>query len=267
MEKLLLLPFLLAPFLGSLFIRACKNKLYQKTAYYKATMTRYSSLDRGKHGEYLIYKYLQRLECEGSKFLFNLYLPKENNETTEIDVLMICSRGIFVFESKNLSGWIFGNEADKNWTQTLPSGRQGDCRKIAFYNPIMQNASHIRHLKHYVNKNIPMYSIIVFSERCTLKSITLRNHDVKVINHNDLPSVVDQIWSKSQPDLLTQIEINEIYSQLYPYTQVNHEVREQHRHSVLRHSKEPPYNMPCNDSYAHMERREKLRQNSQLRSS
>ncbi|NLK22184.1 MAG: NERD domain-containing protein [Epulopiscium sp.] len=26
---------------------------------------------------------------------------------------------MYVFESKNYSGWIFGNEKDKNWTQML----------------------------------------------------------------------------------------------------------------------------------------------------
>lgn len=55
----------------------------------------------------------------------------------------------------------FGSESQKNWYQTLPSGR-GRSHKEHFYNPIMQNRSHIKHLKAFLNKEIPMYSVITF---------------------------------------------------------------------------------------------------------
>ena len=71
----------------------------------------------------MIYKYLKDFENQGAKFLFNIYIPKKGNETTEIDVLMISSKGLFVFESKNYSGWIFGGDNQKYWYQTLPSNR------------------------------------------------------------------------------------------------------------------------------------------------
>lgn len=88
------------------------NKEYQKGAYYQFTKNSYFSMrsDLGKYGEYLIYKQLKHLERMGGKFLFNLYIPKGKEETTEIDVLLLCSKGLFVLESKNCSGWIFGNE-------------------------------------------------------------------------------------------------------------------------------------------------------------
>ena len=95
---------------------------YRKSAYYQITKNSYLSvlLDKGKYGEYLTYKYLKHLEADGAKFLFNTYIPKGNEGTTEIDVLMICKKGIFVFESKNYSGWIFGSEQQLYWYQTLP---------------------------------------------------------------------------------------------------------------------------------------------------
>lgn len=34
------------------------------------------------------------------KVLRNVYIPKDNNETSEIDVLFITQKGIFVIESK-----------------------------------------------------------------------------------------------------------------------------------------------------------------------
>ena len=102
---------------------------------------------------------------QGKKELaFSADIRGIKEETTEIDVLMISPKGLFVFESKNYSGWIFGSENQKNWYQTLPAGR-GRSHKENFYNPIMQNRSHIKHLKAFLGTDIPVRSIIVFSDR------------------------------------------------------------------------------------------------------
>ncbi|MEH2957321.1 NERD domain-containing protein [Candidatus Merdisoma sp. JLR.KK006] len=45
--------------------------------------------------------------------------------------------GIYVFESKNYSGWIFGTETQQYWTQTLLSGK-GRSQKRQFFNPMYQ---------------------------------------------------------------------------------------------------------------------------------
>lgn len=208
----------------------CKNKVgYKDCAYYRVTHNKYFSMrfNKGRFGEYLTYKSLKKYEETGAKFLFNAYIPKGNNETTEIDVLMICSNGIFVFESKNYGGWIFGSEDQKYWYQTLKAGR-GRSRKEQFYNPIMQNRTHIKHLKNLVGDNIPMKSIITFSDRCVLKSIKITSHDVNVINRYHVNSVVKQICNQSCETLLTTEQINEIYNKIYPYTQVNEAVKTQH---------------------------------------
>lgn len=205
-----------------------KDKQYKKSTYYQITKTPYSSVkyDLGKYGEYLTYKCLRHFENNGGKFLFNIYIPKENNETTEIDVLLICSKGLFVFESKNYSGWILGNETQKNWTQIIYDN------KYCFYNPIMQNTSHIKHLKNLVGENVPMWSIIVFSDRCTLKDITIKSDGISVINLYNLKPVVMQICNQIQTDLLSEIEIYDIYNRLYLYTQVSYEVKSQHREKI-----------------------------------
>lgn len=173
-----------------------------------------NAYDKGRHLEYLTYKSLRRFEKHGGKFLFNLFIPKIGGETTEIDVCLICSKGIFVFECKNFSGWIFGNETQKRWTQTLPVGR-GRCHREQFYNPVMQNASHIRHLKNFIGKNVPMWSIIVFSDRCVFKDITVSNN-VNVINHSEISSVVTKIYRQMQ-DIYSDADINDMYNMLHRY--------------------------------------------------
>ena len=81
------------------------------------------------------------------KVVRNLYVPSGRGHTTEIDLLYITQKGIYVVESKNYSGYIFGSESQKTWTGTLYTGK--DCfgrskvEKHHFYNPIWQNQAHI----------------------------------------------------------------------------------------------------------------------------
>ena len=183
--------------------------------------------DKGQYGEYLTYKYLKHFESNGAKFLFNVYVPKGDGETTEIDLLMICSKGIFVFESKNYSGWIFGKECKKTWYQTLPTGSR-KSEKIEFYNPIMQNWAHIKHLKNFIGDHFPIHSIVVFSERCTLKNVQVDSDNVKVINRYHVNSVVSSICDKTSTVLLSDRDIEEIYGKLYPFTQLDTNIKKQH---------------------------------------
>ena len=56
-----------------------EEKEYKNSTYYQITQHSYSSVkdDLGKYGEYLTYKYLKIFEVDGAKFLFNVYIPKE----------------------------------------------------------------------------------------------------------------------------------------------------------------------------------------------
>lgn len=235
----LLNPIFLIPLIIVIFVYAKRIKNYKAGSYYQVTKAPYFSVrrDLGKWGEYLTYKYLKEFENDGAKFLFNVYIPKENGETTEIDVLMISKKGIFVFESKNYSGWIFGSEKQKNWYQTLPAGR-GKSHKEHFYNPIMQNRSHIKHLKAFMGTEISMHSIIVFSERCVLKNVDVKSADISVINRNEVASVVAGIYKRISEDLLTEKDVMDIYNKLYPYTQSSEEVKKQHIANIESNLKE-----------------------------
>lgn len=220
--------------LVALVVLVYKNRQYKKGTYYQITKNPYSSVkrDKGKHGEYLTYKSLRHFENGGGKFLFNILIPKGTYGTTEIDALLICSKGLFVFESKNYSGWIFGHEAHEDWTQAFPKGRGRGYHKERFYNPVMQNAQHIRHLKHLLGKNVLTHSVIVFSNRCTLRDITITSDHVSIINRNRVAYAVEKIWNQTQTNILTTTEILDTYNRLYPYTQLGSEAKEQHIEDV-----------------------------------
>lgn len=197
--------------------------LYERSEYFQTTGYSYSSVrrDTGRYGEYLVWKRLEDLPVP-RRFLFNVYVPTADGNTSEIDVLLICAAGLVVMESKNYSGWIFGSETDRHWTVTLPSGR--GSQKTRFYNPIRQNQGHVKHLIGYLGDAVPVYSVIVFSERCTLKKVS--SGVVPVVKRGNLRAVLDQMLLGSAP--LTQAEVQSLYERLLPLTRVTDKQRQAH---------------------------------------
>lgn len=176
----------------------------------------------GRRGEKLTERELKlvRFLVRGGKILRNVYIPKENGETSEIDVLYITQKGIFVIESKNYSGWVFGSEKNYQWTVSLPNGI-----KNKLYNPIKQNQTHIKWLQKYIGEDIPLFSIISFSERCTLK--LKGEFTVPVINRDYLYATIRNIWNKSEDKLLDE-QVNELYEKLKELTKVSKEDKMKH---------------------------------------
>lgn len=221
------------------FFVASKSR-YKKTDYYDQTHKSFWSMqfDKGSQGEYLIWDSLQQLPGY-KKFLFNCYLPKRNGESTEVDLILLHESGIYVFESKNYSGWIFGTETQQYWTQSLP-GRYGQAHKVKFFNPILQNQAHLKWLGEYLGIDSHFfYSCIVFDDECTLKDITLTSGRHYVTNRSNLFAAISSHIQLSITKLSPE-QIDSLYAKLFPLTQVDAEQRAQHIKEVkeIQHKQE-----------------------------
>jgi len=85
--------------------------------------------------------------------------------TTQIDHVIVSRFGLFVIETKNIKGWIFGNPAHKSWTQQLYR------RRHTFQNPLRQNYLHLMTLKSLLGlADHQLHSIIYFIGDCTFKT-------------------------------------------------------------------------------------------------
>ena len=221
------------------FFVASKSR-YKKTDYYDQTHKSFWSMqfDKGSQGEYLIWDSLQQLPGY-KKFLLNCYLPKRNGESTEVDFILLHESGIYVFESKNYSGWIFGTETQQYWTQSLP-GRYGQAHKVKFFNPILQNQAHLKWLGEYLGIDSHFfYSCIVFGDECTLKDITLTSGRHYVTNRSNLFAAISSHIQLSITKLSPE-QIDSLYAKLFPLTQVDAEQRAQHIKEVkeIQHKQE-----------------------------
>lgn len=213
--------------------------VFNSQSYHKVTGNGYFETmnNKGRYGEYHIYKKLQYLEGNGARFLFNLYIPKagKENETTEIDAIVILDKGILVIESKNYGGWIFGDENSQKWCQSL-YGKYTGKQKYFFYNPIKQNYYHIKALKKILEHNgisASCWSVIVFPEDCEFKKMTVYSKDTFVVKANNLKNTIDTI--EHLPGGVMQHEDTErIYDLLFPYSQVGNDVKAEHISNITR---------------------------------
>ena len=94
----------------------------------------------------------------------NVTIPADGG-TTQIDHVIVSRFGVFVVETKNLRGWIFGKEGDAYWTQKLYRHSE------KFQNPLRQNYKHTKTLSEILE--IPddkIRSIVVFTGDSTFKT-------------------------------------------------------------------------------------------------
>ena len=114
---------------------------------------------KGFIGELIVSRAIAKTSSEDKEqyIINNLILKDENGKTSQIDHLIINQSGIYVIETKNYKGTIYGDEQDFNWIQELSNGKQYE-----FYSPVKQNLTHINMVRKTIQMQVPMYSIIVF---------------------------------------------------------------------------------------------------------
>lgn len=88
--------------------------------------------------------------------LHDLLLPCDDGRTTQIDHIVCTPSGIFVIETKNYAGWIYGKAGDAQWIQSL-----NRYSKFRFQNPILQNVRHVNAVRRIVS-GVPVRNVVVF---------------------------------------------------------------------------------------------------------
>jgi restriction system protein len=114
---------------------------------------------KGWLGEWLVNRTLAKIidKNSGISFRFNNVLLETQGGTTQIDHILLTSKGLFVIETKNMKGWIFGSANQKRWTQQIYR------HKSSFQNPLHQNYKHTQTLRALLDLDSSVvHSIVVF---------------------------------------------------------------------------------------------------------
>ncbi|MDE4454879.1 NERD domain-containing protein [Psychrobacter sp. DAB_AL62B] len=180
-----------------------------------------------------------KLEKDVYHRLNNITLPLANGGSTQIDHVIVSVYGIFVIETKNYKGWIFGNEKQRQWTQVIMG------RKYKFQNPLHQNYLHIKTLADLLELELNYFhSMIAFIGECELKT---RDE----LPEHVLTSGIASYVKKKQDKLLTdeaveaiveQIESNRFNKSWKTNRQHKAYLKDKHSHSNKTSSKNPNTN-------------------------
>lgn len=135
--------------------------------------------------------------------LNGITLPRANGGSTQIDHIIVSIYGIFVIETKNYKGWIYGSENQRQWTQVFQNGS-----KFKFQNPLRQNYLHIKTLSDLLGLELSYFhSMIAFIGECELKT---RDELPEHVLTSGMVSYV----KKKQDKILTEDEVKSIVEQI-----------------------------------------------------
>lgn len=133
--------------------------------------------------------------------LRNVTLPTADG-TTQIDHIIVSEYGVFVIETKNMKGWIFGGVRQKTWTQKIFKYTK------KFQNPLHQNYKHVETLKSVMGlSDQQIFSIVAFVGSSTFKTEMpenvvsspgrmikyIKSKDRQVIPSTDVPMILSKI--------------------------------------------------------------------------
>ena len=178
----------------------------------------------GKQGEAKVKKLLRNTRSLKKRILNNVILKVEYGNTVQIDHILINEYGVFVIETKNFKGVVYGTESKNYWRQYLKN------KSFTFYNPIRQNESHIQHLKEMFGKKYPYRSIIVFAGN-TVKKI---DSDI-VFSLSELEFYLDSLNEK----LLRPKDIRSLYRAVRSTQKHKRQLNRLHLRNVKKYRRSP----------------------------
>ncbi|MCL1840035.1 NERD domain-containing protein [Candidatus Saccharibacteria bacterium] len=141
--------------------------------------------NKGSAGERALYNFLtEELHYPKSMIYRNLLIKDDDGNRAEIDLVLLHAHGVVVFEMKNFSGEVFGDEKSKSWKSRIGK------KTYEFYNPIMQNKRHIEVLrKRLGNDKLKFYSIVVFGDKATIRNLSYKARNTWVGKMSGLKKV------------------------------------------------------------------------------
>lgn len=113
---------------------------------------------RGVEGERKVARKLSKCDTKTSRLLNDVVFLDEKGESYQIDHIFINENGIWIIETKNWAGRIYGTDEQKEWTQVLAYGKE----KNRMYSPVKQNLTHAFKVQKILKGRVPILPLVVF---------------------------------------------------------------------------------------------------------
>lgn len=208
-------------FIGLTIIRKATKPERKRRYRYKPRYDYRSPEEKGAEGEAFVSNVIGGTVF-GEQYLINDIIITYNGKSSQIDHILINTNGIYVIETKNYAGYIYGSEEDMYWTQVI-----NQYTKNRFYNPVKQNATHVYNLKRLLNTTVPIHSLVVFT-KANIQKVYIPN----VITIRDLAI---EVHNKKGP--LTAQEMGTLYNKIMELKFSNTTTKQEHVENIQKHYK------------------------------
>ena len=169
------------------------------------------------------------------------FVTRKDVPTVQIDHIVVSVYGIFVIETKNYRGKIYGYEDAKNW-YTYMGGQ-----KFTFQNPIMQNYGHGKVIGQLIDRNAskvgmigvqyPVHQIVAFSDYADISRV---NADPRFVAQ--FFRVPDAIMNLCDDVYLTYEQMEAIANLIQSNNIYSPEAMQKHIESIKEHKEIPEDN-------------------------
>lgn len=207
--------------IGLTIIRKATKPTRKRRYRYKPIYDYRSPEEKGAEGEAFVSNIIGGTVF-GEQYLINDIIITYNSKSSQIDHILINTNGIYVIETKNYAGYIYGSEEDMYWTQVI-----NQYTKNRFYNPVKQNATHVYNLKRLLNTTVPIHSLVVFT-KANIQKVYIPN----VITIRDLAI---EVHNKKGP--LTAQEMGTLYNKIMELKFSNSTTKQEHVENIQKRYK------------------------------
>ncbi|MDO6525739.1 nuclease-related domain-containing protein [Motilimonas sp. 1_MG-2023] len=193
---------------------------------------------KGRLGEFIVNRMLATLPKAHYTLVKDVTLATVDG-STQIDHILVSSFGVFVIETKNITGWIFGSAKQRQWTQQIYR------HKNQFQNPLHQNYKHLKTLQAILNlPDHAIHSLVIFIGNSQFKTPMPANVTYARGGLRYIKSFSDRVLTQAQVrDIVALISTHQLSKGL----KTNH-VHNQHVNSLKAKpqvSKPSVTNQPC----------------------
>lgn len=181
----------------------------------------------GGFGEWIAETYSKTIP--GALVLHDVLIDGADGYTSQIDLVLVGNRGIYVVEVKSFpDAKIYGDSKKSKWYY------YSHGRKYEIYSPLMQNKKHVEYLKTFLNDfgDVPVFSIITMI--CDDFKISGENGADTLIC-NSLPAMERAIYkiAETKPEVFDNAKKQEIFDYIKNNQHIGKDARKEHKQNVI----------------------------------
>lgn len=195
-----------------------------------------SPQQKGKRGEMRVHEILSQMP-EDYHVLDDIVLKTEKG-TTQIDHIVVSKYGVFVIETKNYRGEIYGDDNRQQWTQIIVTDvtyikkwykTYTYVTKNQFYNPVKQSIGHLFVVKRILSEwpNVKIIPIVVFAGTADISNVksnrhviydndlitTIQNYHTVYLSDSDVRKILNRIEESNKRDVIDNItHVSNVYA-------------------------------------------------------